>query len=64
MFYKIVAYIRVEGDPEDYVYFSSAEEAEAEAEHLRFMQDENIYVVEEVDPDDLPDEPEIMDEHL
>ena len=59
MLYKVVAYIRAEGDPEDYTYYLSEDDALSEVDHCKFMQPENIYVVEEVGFEDLPDNPEI-----
>jgi hypothetical protein len=61
MLYKVVAYIRAEGEPEDYVYYSSIKDAEEEVHHLTFIQDENIYRIEEVHPDELPEAPEIYE---
>ena len=60
--YRVVAYIRVDAESDDYVYYESAEEAMSEVNHCMFMQPENIYKVEEVTVEDAdwPTEPEII----
>ena len=45
--YKIVCYILVEADEE--FLFDSKEDAEKEREHREFLQNDNIYRIEEVD---------------
>ena len=59
--YKVIAYIRVDGWPEDYEYYKSAEDAMSEVNHCMSMQPENVYLVEEVTPEDedWPENPEI-----
>lgn len=46
--FRIVAYIPIVSEDEETI-FNSIEDAENEADHLRFMQPENKYEVEEVD---------------
>ena len=50
--YRVVAYIRVDAESDEYEYYESAEEAMSEVNHCMFMQPENIYKVEEVTPED------------
>ena len=52
-YYKIIAYIRVEGEPEDYAYYETESDALSEVEHCHFLQPENIYMVEEVEDDEV-----------
>ena len=59
--YKVVAYVRAEGEPEDYLYYRDIAHAHAEVEHCSLMQPENIYEVEEVDEDDIPNKCQIYE---
>jgi len=60
--YKVVAYVRAEGHPEDYEYYRTPEDAQGEVDHCNLMQPENIYEIEEVTPEDedWPSNPEII----
>ncbi|MCH2669381.1 MAG: hypothetical protein MK009_05960 [Gammaproteobacteria bacterium] len=60
--YKVVAYIRIDGEPDDYEYYRNAEDAKGELLHCNLMQPENIYKIEEVTPEDedWPNNPEIV----
>lgn len=60
--YKVVAYIRIDGEPDDYEYYRNAEDAKGELLHCNLMQPENIYKLEEVTPDDedWPDNPKVV----
>ena len=58
-YYKVVAYIRADADKEEYIYYTSVEDAQEEVDHCESMQPENVYIIEQVHEDDLPCEPEI-----
>jgi hypothetical protein len=62
MYYKVVGYVRAEPEPEECIYFASKEEANTEMEHLELMntEGENIYKIEEIDPEEIPDGSEIV----
>jgi translation elongation factor EF-1beta len=50
--YRVISYIRVDIMPEDDEYMS-LEEAEGEIRQLELMQPENIYIIEELDEEEI-----------
>ena len=61
---KVKSYIECESlFKEDEDYYHSASDALEEVNHLKFLQPENIYVVEEVLNDDIPEGVNIIGEN-
>ena len=51
MMYRVTTYIRVEPDPEEEEQYTTRSEAQEVLEHLSLMQPENIYEIEEIEPE-------------
>ena len=60
-YYKVVAHIRVDAEEDQYTYYTSVEDAQDEVNHCESMQPENIYVIEKVHKDELPENPDIYE---
>ena len=62
MKYKVITYIGLNDvPPEDYDYFVSSHDAVEEIRHMSFLQPENIYMIEAVSDEDVPESAVIIE---
>ncbi len=64
-YYKVVAYVRAECEPEEYTYYTNLSDAQEERSSLELMDPfgENVFRIHEIDDSDpdWPDDPTIFE---